>query len=59
MTERVSPEQVEALAAAAGLPLPAGRAQELAGAVSALLDDCRRLEDADVSGHEAPVVAPA
>ena len=59
MTKRVSPEQVEALAAAAGLPLPTGRAQELAGAVSALLDDCRRLEDAGVSGYEAPVVAPA
>ena len=59
MTERVSPEQVEALAAAAGLPLPAGRAQELAGAVAALLDDCRRLEEVDVSGHEAPVVTAA
>jgi len=59
MTQRVSPEQVETLAAAAGLPLPAGREQELAGAVSTLLDDCGRLEEVDVSGHEAPVVAPA
>ena len=59
MTKRVSPEQVEALAAAVGLPLPEGRAQELAGAVSALLEYCRRLEDADVSGYEAPAVAPA
>ena len=59
MTQRVSPEQVEALAAAGGLPLPAGRAQELTGAVAALLDDCRRLEEVDVSGHEAPAVTPA
>ncbi|MDR7452823.1 MAG: hypothetical protein QN129_10040 [Armatimonadota bacterium] len=56
MNETVGPEQVRALAAAARLPISEERAQELAGAVQALLDDCRRLEEVDVTATEAPVV---
>jgi Asp-tRNA(Asn)/Glu-tRNA(Gln) amidotransferase C subunit len=58
MIDRVGPEQVRALAAAAGLPISEGRAQELAGAVQALLADCRKLDAVDVSAVEAPVVFP-
>jgi|GEM_PF-2788737 len=59
MIDRVGPEQVQALAAAAGLQISDGRAQELAAPVQALLDDCRRLEEVDVSTIEAPVLFPA
>jgi len=58
MNARVSPQHVAALAAAARLPLPAGRAEELAGAVASLIRDCARLEEVDTSDHEAPE-APA
>ncbi|HXF81434.1 MAG TPA: hypothetical protein VNN19_01580 [bacterium] len=58
MGDRVGPAQVQALAAAAGLPVAGERARELSGAVQALLDDCRRLEEVNVSACEAPVVFP-
>jgi len=58
MIDRVGPEQVQVLAAAAGLPVSGQRAQELAGTAQALLDDCRRLEEVNVSACEAPVVFP-
>jgi Asp-tRNA(Asn)/Glu-tRNA(Gln) amidotransferase C subunit len=58
MTDRIGPEEVKALAAAAGLPISKERAAELAGTVRTLLEECRRLEAVDVSAIEAPIVFP-
>lgn len=58
MSERVSPEHIEALAAAARLPLRTGLAQELVGGVQALPDDCGPLEEVNVARYEASAAFP-